>query len=64
MLGSGCLHSVIGRDDTYGAVSLLDGFDLDVVDLNHLAIETHDSHENCDEAVLFELLLVVFHAVA
>lgn len=46
------------------SVLFLDCCDLDVVDLDHLAIKTHDSHKHSDERIVFELLLVILDAVA
>lgn len=48
----------------YCSVVFLDSRDLNIVDLDHLAIKTHDSHKDSDERVVFEFLLVIFHAVA
>ena len=49
---------------TYCSVLLFDGCDLDIVDLDHLAIQTHDSHKDSHERAVFEFLLVILHAVA
>ncbi len=48
----------------YCSILFLDGCDLDIVDLDHLAIKTHDSHKDNDERVVFEFLLVILHTVA
>lgn len=50
--------------EAYCSVLFFDGCDLDIFDLNHLAIKAHDSHEDSDERVVFELLLFILHAVA
>ena len=48
----------------YSSVLFFDSCDLDIVDLDHLAIKTHDSHKDSDERVFFEFLLVILYAVA
>lgn len=48
----------------YCSVLFLDSCDLDILNLDHLAIKTHDSHKDSDENVVFEFLLIILHAVA
>lgn len=52
------------RLEAYCSVLLFDGCDLNIVHLDHLAIQTHDSHKDSHERVVFELLLIILHTVA
>lgn len=48
----------------YASILFFDSCDLDIVDLDHLPIKTHDGHKDSDERVVFEFLLVILYAVA
>ena len=52
------------KGEAYRSILFFDSCDLDIVNLDYLAIKTHDSHKDSDERIVFKFLLVILHAVA
>lgn len=49
----------------YFAIGGLDDLDLDIINLDHLAIQAHNRHQHGDDGVVhFKFLFLILHAVA